>query len=313
MNPRVQTRGLDQAGRLMDMSRFEFGAGGFLSMRRVMWSNKVNGTGRRRFLVLFGLALAVVTNAVGEEPGSQGLTASSKSSSPRNDREALLDVLQHNSDLLHRYSGDKTFLDEVGGPSPQKTEFRRRLEAIAKRLDMETPDILIANPTVDDHGNPKPQKPDSSIGWANNVNGEHHNIIFVTKYLRDNLTDEQLLAVLAHEMGHFPQYKKNGGQETHHGRKMEAEADAFALSCPEVDPNDFKSMLIQVEKLQDEAARKHPLLYNDFTGSTKLIPISVQTKMLFGGAHPMIKTRIGEADKEILRRAALTAKAVRSP
>ena len=278
-----------------------------------MSSHDVNGICRRSFVVLFGLALAVATNAPGEEPASQGLTAS-KGSSLRTDREALLDVLQHNSpDLLHRYPGDKTFLDEVGGPSPQKTAFQKRLAAIAKRLDMDTPDILIVNPTVDDHGNPRPQKPDSSIGWANNVNGEHHNIIFVTKYLKDNLTDEQLLAVLAHEMGHFPQYKKNGRHEAQHGKKMESEADAFALSCPEVDPNEFKSMLIQVEKLQNEAARKHPLLYNDFIGSTKVIPISAQTKMLFGGDHPMLKTRIREAEKEIRRRAALAARVVPSP
>jgi Zn-dependent protease with chaperone function len=267
---------------------------------------------RRSFVVLFGLLLAVVTNAPGQEPASQGLTPSTDSP-PRNDHEALLDVVQHNGPLLHRYPGGKTFLDEIGDPSPQKTEFRKKLAAIARRLDMDTPDILIVTPTVDDHGNPKPQKPDSSIGWANNVNGQHHNIIFVTKYLKDNVTDEQLLAVLAHEMGHFPQYKKNGGQETQHGRKMEAEADAFALSCPEVDPNDFKSMLIQVQKLQDEAARKHPLLYNDFIGSTRVIPVSAQTNMLFGATHPMLKTRIKEADQEISRRAALAATAVPSP
>jgi Zn-dependent protease with chaperone function len=278
-----------------------------------MSSNDVNCIRRRSFVLVFGLALLVVKSAPGEEPASQGRAAFKDPASPRNDREALLDVLQHNGPLLHRYPGGKTFLDEGGGPNPQKAEFQKRLAAIAKRLDMDTPDVLIVKPPLDDRGNPKPQKPDSSIGWANNVNGKHHNIIFVTKYLKDNVTDEQLLAVLAHEMGHFPQYKKNGGQETQHGKKMEAEADAFALSCPEVDPNDFKSMLIQVEKLQDEAARKHPLLYDDIIGSTRVIPISAQTKMLFGGDHPMIRTRIREADKEIRRRATLTAKAVPSP
>jgi hypothetical protein len=94
---------------------------------------------------------------------------------------------------------------------------------------------------------------------------------------------------------------------------LEAAADAFALSCPEVDPNDFRSMLIEVEKLQDEAAREHPLLYKDFIGSTKLIPASVQTNMAFGGDHPMTRTRIKEADKEIQRRAALTAAAGSTP
>ena len=268
----------------------------------------------RRLAILFSIVLAVAatSGAYGQESNPQALTT--LTDSPLTAREQLLFVLQYNSpDLVHRYPGAKIFLDEVYGPDPLKAEFLKKLAAIAKRLDMDSPDILIVNPTIDDRGNPKPQKPDSSIGWANNVNGHHHNIIFVTKYLKDNVTDEQLLAVLAHEMGHFPQYKKDGGQETQHGKKMESEADAFALSCPEVDPNEFKSMLIQVEKLQDEAARKHPLLYDDFTGSTRLIPISAQTKMFFGGAHPMIKTRLKEADKEIRRRTALTAEAVPSP
>ena len=171
---------------------------------------------------------------------------------------------------------------------------------------MEIPDILIAYPVVDNKGNPRPQKPDARIGWANNVHGKHHDIIFVTKNLKDALTDGQLLAVLAHEMGHFPQFKKDGSRETQHGKKLEAAADAFALSCPEVDPNDFKGMLIEVEKLQDQTAREHPLLYKDFIGSTKLIPASVKTDMVFGGDHPMTRTRIKQAEKEIQRRAALT-------
>lgn len=261
--------------------------------------------GRRSFLTLFILGPAVVAAM-----NAQSLTTL-KESPPRNDREALLDAVQnHSPDLLHRYPGDKIFLDEVFGPNPEKAEFLKKLDEIAQRLDLSRPDVLIVSPALDEHRNPKPQKPESSVGWANNVNGKHHNIIFVTQYLRDNLTDGQLLAVLAHEMGHFPQYKKTGGKETQHGKKMEAAADAFALSCPEVDPNDYKSMLIQVEKLQDEAARKHPLLYKDFTGSTKLIPASVQTEMLLGGDHQRIKTRIAEADKEIRRRAAMTAKPV---
>ena len=253
-------------------------------------------------------------DAAGEESVPQGLTILTNFS-PRNDREELLHVLQYNSpDLLHRYPGAKIFLDEVYGPDPQKAEFLKKVASIARRLNMDTPDILIVSPTVDHKGNPEPQKPDASIGWANNVNGKHYNIVFVTKYLKDGLTDEQLLAVVAHEMGHFPQFKKDGSKETQHGgRKLEAAADAFALSCPEVDPNDFKSMLIEVEKLQDEAARKHPLLYNDITGSTKLIPVSVQTNMAFGGGHPMTRTRIKEADKEIRRRAELAAKAIPAP
>ncbi|MGA2716091.1 MAG: hypothetical protein ABSG41_23580 [Bryobacteraceae bacterium] len=281
-----------------------------------MSSNEVNSLGRRSIVRLFGVALAVAAgmDASGEEPVPQGLTTLTNSS-PRNDREELLHVLQYNSpDLLHRYPGPKIFLDEVYGPNPQKAEFLKNVASIARRLDMDMPDILIVNPTVDHKGNPEPQKPDASIGWANNVNGKHHNIVFVTKYLKDGLTDEQLLAAVAHEMGHFPQFKKDGSKETQHGgRKLEAAADAFALSCPEVDPNDFKSMLIEVEKLQDEAARKHPFLYKDFIGSAKLIPVSVQTNMAFGGDHPMTRTRIKEADKEIRRRAALNPKAVPAP
>jgi Zn-dependent protease with chaperone function len=264
-------------------------------------------------LFIFGLAAAAALNAYGEEPGARGLTTLTNSP-PVTAREQLLFVLQYNSpDLHHRYPGGKIFLDEVYGPDSLKAEFLKRLTAIAMRLDMDTPEVLIVDPTLDRRGNPKPQKPDSGIGWANDVNGRHYNIIFVTKYLKDNLTDGQLLAVLAHETGHFPQYKKDGGKETPHGAKLERQADAFALSCPEVDPNDFKSMLIQVDKLQDQAARKHPLLYDDFTGGARLIPASVQTKMLFGGDHPSTKARIREADKEIRRRAARAAEAVPAP
>jgi Zn-dependent protease with chaperone function len=251
------------------------------------------------------LALASATIALGAEPDSPHLTTLTDSA-PLTDREQLLFVLQYNSpDLVRRYPGAKIFLDEVYGPDPVKADFLGKLTAIAKRLDMETPVVLIVEPTLDQKGNPKPQKPDSGIGWANGVKGRHYNIIFVTKYLKDGLTDEQLLSVLAHETGHFPQYKKNGGRETPHGSALERQADAFALSCPEVDPNDFKSMLIQVDKLQDEAARKHPLLYDDFVGSTKVVPASVQTRMLLGGDHPTTRARIKEADKEIRRRAAI--------
>jgi Zn-dependent protease with chaperone function len=264
-------------------------------------------------LFSFVLAVAGALSAYGEEPGARGPTMLTNSA-PVTDREQLLFVLQYNSpDLAHRYPGVKIFLDEVYGPDPLKAEFLKRLAAIARRLDMDTPEVLIVDPTLDRRGNAKPQKPDSGIGWANDVKGRHYNVIFVTKYLKDNLTDGQLLAVLAHETGHFPQYRKDGGKETPRGTKLERQADAFGLSCPEVDPNDFKSMLIQVEKLQDEAARKHPLLYNDFTGGTKVIPASVQTRMLFGGDHPTTKARIREADKEIRRRAAMAAAPVPAP
>ena len=255
------------------------------------------------------LTAAAGIDASGQEPAPRHLTGL-RVSLPRNDRQELLYVLQFDSPtILHRYPGDKIFLDEVYGPDPRKAEFLKKLASIARRLGMEMPDVLIAYPLIDDKGNPRPQKPDAGIGWANNVHGKHHDMILVTKNLKDGLTDDQLLAVLAHEVGHFPQFKKDGSKETQHGRKLEAAADAFALSCPEVDPNDFKSMVIQVEKLQDQAAREHPLLYKDFIGSTKLIPVSVQTDMVFGGDHPMTRTRIKAAEKEIQRRAALTAPA----
>jgi Zn-dependent protease with chaperone function len=262
-------------------------------------------------MLLAAVVLAAVSgiNSPGQEPAPQHLTGL-RVSLPRNDRQELLYVLQFDSPtILHRYPGDKVFLDEVYGPDPDKAEFLKKLASIARRLDIDMPDVLIAYPVVDDKGNPKPQKPDASIGWANNVHGKHHDIVFVTKNVKDGLTDEQLLATIAHEMGHFPQFKKDGSKETQHGRKLEAAADAFALSCPEVDPNDFKSMLIEVEKLQDQTAREHPLLYKDFIGSTKVIPASVQTNMAFGGDHPMTRTRIKEAEKEIQRRAASAAPA----
>jgi Zn-dependent protease with chaperone function len=139
------------------------------------------------------------------------------------------------------------------------------------------------------------------VGWASNINGKTHYLVFVTRYLQEHLTDGELLAVLAHEMKHFRQWRTVF--EDRDSKKMEAEADAFALSCPEVDPHDFRNMLLVVEKLQDRVSRRHPWLYGDFTGLSTLIPLSIQTKAAFGGNHPLTGSRIKEADKEIARRA----------
>ena len=72
-------------------------------------------------------------------------------------------------------------------------------------------------------------------------------------------------------------------------------------------------MLIEVEKLQDQTAREHPLLYKDFIGSTKLIPASVQTDMVFGGDNcHWFRTELTN-EKEIRREAALTPPVTGTP
>ncbi len=142
------------------------------------------------------------------------------------------------------------------------------------------------------------------------MSGKRHYIILITAYLRDGLkdhdgvtADEQLLALLAHEIGHFPQYRMDGREENAQGRRGESLADRFALSCPEVNPVAFKAMVIAIDKLSNEAARKHPMLYKDYTRSAVLIPASFQTRMALGGNHPMTSTRIKAAEKELKRRA----------
>jgi Zn-dependent protease with chaperone function len=238
-----------------------------------------------------------------------GVSAAAAPISPPagSDHEQLLNVIRHSS-IWYRFSGDMVFLGDLYGPDPGKAEFMRRLTSISQRLNMEAPEVLIVNPFVNASGKPAPQKPDAAVGWANNVNGRNHYMIFVTGYLRDHLTDGELLAVLAHEMKHFRQLKP--GFEYRESKEMEAEADAFALSCPEVDPHDFRNMLLIVEKLQDGVSRRHPWLYGDYVGLSAVIPLSIQTKAALGGNHPMTGSRIKEADKEFARRAASDANAV---
>jgi Zn-dependent protease with chaperone function len=217
------------------------------------------------------------------------------------DHDELLSVIEQSS-IRYRFPGDMMFLTDLYGPDPAKADFMRRLSSIGRRLDLAVPDVLIVNPPLNASGKPEAQKPDAGVGWAVNINGQNHYLIFVTRYLQANLTDGELLAVLAHEMEHLRQLRP--GFEYRNSRRMEAEADAFALFCPEVDPHDFRNMVLIVEKLQDRVARRHPLLYGDFTGLTALVPLSIQTKVAFGGNHPLTGSRIKEADKEIARRAA---------
>lgn len=223
------------------------------------------------------------------------------------DHDELLSVIRHSS-VRYRFPGDMIFLSELYGPDPGKADFMRKLNSISLRLDMEVPDVLIVNPSVNASGKPAPQKPDAAVGWANNIRGKNHYLIFVTRYLQEHLTDGELLAVLAHEMKHFRQLKP--GFEDRDSKTMEAAADAFALSCPEVDPHDFRNMVLIVEKLQDGVSRRHPWLYGDFTGLSTLIPLSIQTKAVLGGNHPLTGSRIKEADKEIARRVAVNENAV---
>ena len=217
------------------------------------------------------------------------------------DHDEMLRVIQRSS-VRYRFPGEMRFLSDLYEPDPAKADFLAKLSSISRRLDMDAPDVLIVIPYVNSSGKPAPQKPDAGIGWATNINGRNHYIIYVTAYLREHLTDGELLAVLAHEMKHFRQLTT--GFEDRVSRKMEAEADAFALSCPEVDPHDFRNMVLIVEKLQDGVSRRHPWLYGDFTGLSTVIPLSIQTKAALGGNHPTTRSRIKEADKEIARRGA---------
>jgi hypothetical protein len=277
----------------------------------MQWSD-FNKLDRRAFLRFYGAVFCGMSGLNAARTDDKTATTLSTSFA-RNDREELLYALQHNSKAIqHRFPGEKVFLRELYAGIPEKASFLEQLNSIATRIGIPEPDVLIVNPPLDEHGGAKPQKPDAGTAWANNINGKHHNIILVTKYLWEGLkdnhevsADDQLLAALAHEIGHFGQFKMDGSKETQHGKKLESMADSFALSCPEVNPVAFKTMVLAVDKLTDEAARKHPMLYNDFIRSSSLIPASLQTKMAFGGDHPLTGTRLKQADREIERRARL--------
>ncbi len=222
------------------------------------------------------------------------------------DPDSIISQFQTIKEIQKRYPGDMVFLDAEYGTNPDKAAFNKKLDAIATSLGIELPDVIIVKPPLDKAGKPKPQKPDASVGWL--IDGDKfHHVVFVTEYLKNGLNDTELLGVLAHEMGHVSQYQKNGHNAKATGKSMESDADRLALACPEVDPAAYKAMLLKVDKLTDAAAKQHPLLYGDFTGSTALIPASIQTKLAFGGNHPMTSTRVKMAEEEIQRRAEVYA------
>jgi Zn-dependent protease with chaperone function len=222
------------------------------------------------------------------------------------DRKSLVDQLETLKEVRTRWQGEKVFLDAEYGADPGKSGFRVRFRAIAERFGIDPPDVILVKPPLDRKNKPRPQKPDAGIAWGV-VDGKYHDVVFITEYLKAGLNDEELLAALAHEMGHVSQAKNTGHHPQYiRGRKMESEADAYALSCPEVDPAAFRSMVINVDKLADAAGRAHPLLFGD--GSTAVIPVSVQNKLVFGGDHPMTSTRVKRAEAEIKRRADASAK-----
>jgi len=220
------------------------------------------------------------------------------------DRKSLIDQLEALKEVRSRWPGEKVFLDVEYGADPAKSDFRQRFGSIARRFDIAPPDVILVKPPMNKDGKPRPQKPDAGIAWGV-IDGKYHDVVFITLYLKTGLNDDELLAALAHEMGHVSQAKKTGHHpQDVHGRKLENEADELALSCPEVDPAAFRSMVIRVDRLADAAGRAHPLLYGD--PSTAVIPVSVQNKLAFGGDHPMTSARIKRADAEIKRRAAAT-------
>ena len=69
------------------------------------------------------------------------------------------------------------------------------------------------------------------MAWGT-IDGKYHNVILVTESQKVALTDSELLAHLAHEMGHSVQYQTNGHNGKAGGRNMEDEADHLALLAP---------------------------------------------------------------------------------
>jgi Zn-dependent protease with chaperone function len=214
------------------------------------------------------------------------------------------------------YAGRKILLGSA--ELPGKAEFLEKLNAIANRADPRTPTVVfIARPPLDRRRNPKPQIAGAESTLVYNLNGKDFNVIVVTQYLKNGLTDGQLLALLSHESGHSRQRRDYrlehpadwNLQHFERGKKSESDADAFALSCPEVDPRDFKEMLVATSRLNDEAGKKHPFLFKGSFGTTKFIPVSAQVKMELGWDHPLNASRIKMADGEIARRAAYTVSA----
>jgi len=237
-----------------------------------------------RRTILFLLACSV---------NAQGYTA------PQ-DRQALVRQLESLTEVQKRWPGEKVFLEA-------DDRFGESYRAIAKRFDINPPDVILVKPPLNKEGKSAPQKADAGIGWGS-IDGKFHDVVFITEYLKNGLNDAEFLAALAHEMGHVSQAKNTGHVARYiQGKKMETEADLYALSCPEVDPAAFKSMVLKAEKLANAAGRAHPLLYGDITGSAAVIPVSVQNELAFGGDHPMTSSRLKLANEEIKRRAEYSA------
>jgi hypothetical protein len=205
------------------------------------------------------------------------------------------------------YAGHKVLLE-----TERKGDFAEKLNSVAKGFDPNNPTVVfIVDPPMDKQGGPKPQLALAS-GFIQNVAGKDYDVVFATRYLTEGLKQGQLLAVLAHECGHFRQMREYQREHPDDrvlkhfrlSRKLESDADALSLSCPEVDPLDFKDMIIAIDKLNDEAGRRHPFLLKGGLGTTKLIPFSMQTKLEMGGNHPTSGSRIRAAENEMKRRAA---------
>jgi Zn-dependent protease with chaperone function len=198
----------------------------------------------------------------------------------------------------------------AGYKRPLEGAVAQRFAPLAARADAESPvAIFIAEPPVDSQGRPKAQLA-LSCGFVSRLQGHDYDVIFLTQYLKEGLTDGELLAVLAHEAAHFQQMREYRRQHPddmalkhfHFSRGLEAQADAWALGAPEVDPRDFKGMIQQADRLNDEATKRHPGLVKSGLGTTKLIPYSVQTRLELGWDHPTSGSRIKTAETEMARR-----------
>lgn len=199
------------------------------------------------------------------------------------------------------YAGPKTLLTG---------ELTARFAPIAERADPESlTAVFIVEPPSDSRGRPRAQLA-TACSFACRLDDFDYEVIFVTRYMRDGLNDAQLLAILAHEAGHFRQtrdYRRTHPSDIalkhfHFSRGLESDADAWALSAPEVDPREFKSMIETLDRLNDQASKKHPGLAKSGLGTTVFIPYSVQTRLELGWDHPTSGSRIKAADREIQRR-----------
>jgi Zn-dependent protease with chaperone function len=195
----------------------------------------------------------------------------------------------------------------AGYKTPLVGDVARRFAPLAKRADPGSRiAIFLVEAPTDRKGQPKAQLA-LSCSFSVSIDDRDYGVIFLTRYLKDGLTDGQLLAVLAHEAGHFRQtreYRIAHPDDTalkrfRFSKALEADADAWALAAPEVDPRDFKAMIIAADRLNDLASRKHPGLFKSALGTTALIPYSVEARLGMGWDHPTSGSRIKAAEQEI--------------